>query len=151
VSTLLSNGTNAVIGCPLKKSTIAWVRCEQYRDEYNCLCKEARDRLKIKGQGHEALDAQLRRIKKPAPDCPVGWQVDRKTRFYVIVDDQGEIVHRATNQREAEDYVQLVARVQHLEEENQKLWAILRDELVEDPKPIEIEYDFDLIEKVLAY
>ncbi len=125
----LTNRINAPIDCPLKMSTVVWSRCEQYRESYGCLCREARERLRIKGQGKEALQTQLQRIKRPVPTQPAGWTVERKTRFYMVLDDQGEVVIRATNQKEADDYLQTVAHLQFLKEENEKLWALLRDEL----------------------
>ena len=129
LSDTFTNRVNAPIDCPLKMSTIVWSKCAHYRESYSCLCKEARDRLRIKGQGREALQAQLQRIKKPLPEKPPGWKMERKTRFYMIMDDKGEVVFRATNMKEGEQYLRLVAHVQFLGEENEKLWALLRDEL----------------------
>lgn len=127
----LTNRINAPIDCPLKMSTIVWSKCEGYRKSYGCLCKEARDRLKIKGEGKEAFQAQLHRIKEDIPDMPEGWKFERKTRFYMVIDDKGEVVHRATNQKEAMDYLRIVAELKVLRAENQKLWALLRDELID--------------------
>ncbi len=146
MSNYISNGVNAAINCPLKKSTIAWARCEQYRGEFNCLCHEARDRLKIKGQGRETFEALMRRVKRPHIETPPGWSIERMTRFYVINDNRGETVHRATNQKEAEDYLHLVARLQALEDENRQLWAILREELVEERPRIELAVNSNLFE-----
>jgi hypothetical protein len=128
----LTNRINATIECPLKMSTIVWSKCEQYRGAHGCLCHEARDRLKMKGQGVAELQGRLQRLKRAVPTTPQGWGIEKLTRFYIITDAEGNVVHRATNQAEAEDYLQLVSRVKHLEEENRRLWAILRDELVED-------------------
>ncbi len=125
----LTNRINAPIDCPLKMSTVVWSKCEHYRSSYGCLCKEARERLRIKGQGKQAFDAQLHRIKQPIPEAPEGWKIERKTRFYMIINAEGEVVHRATNMKEAEDFLKLVAEKQALAAENEKLWALLRDEL----------------------
>jgi hypothetical protein len=133
-SVTLTNRINATIECPLKKSTIVWSKCEGYRLDFGCLCKEARDRLKIKCQGVEALQAQMQRIKIPVPDSPDGWRVEKKTRFYLIYNDQEEVVHRATNQKEADQYLGLCAKLVSLEQETEKLWALLRDEVILDPE-----------------
>ena len=130
-----SDRTNAPIDCPLKMSTIAWSKCEEYRGEYKCLCKEARDRLKLKGEGREAFEQKLREIRKPAPLVPPGWKVERMSRFYVIYDDTGELRHRATNQVECDDYLGLVSEVLNIREENRRLWKLLEDELVETDDP----------------
>jgi hypothetical protein len=136
----LTNRINATIECPLKMSTIAWSKCDHYRGDYGCLCKEARDRLRIKGQGLAAFQAQLQRVKRPIPTTPEGWTIDKKTRFYLVMDETGEIVTRATNQKEANNFMQLVAKVQAYEEENRRLWALLRDDLVEEDKPKDGEF-----------
>lgn len=122
---------NAPIWCPLKKSEIAWGRCEQYRRLYKCLCKEARDRLRITGEGREAFEEKLRSIRRPIPESPPGWTVERMTRFYVILNEEGERMHRTTNQVECAHYLALAARAQVLEEENRQLWALLEEELVD--------------------
>ncbi len=44
-------------------------------------------------------------------------------------------MHRATNQAECDDYLYLVAQVQHLRHENNKLWSLLEDELTGDEDP----------------
>ncbi len=124
-----SDRTNAPINCPLKMSTIAWSKCEEYRGTYKCLCKEARDRLRLKGEGREAFEQKLREIRSPTPEEPRGWKVERMSRFYVIYDSEGELRHRATNQAECDDYMGLVAEVINLREENRKLWKLLEDEL----------------------
>ena len=126
---------NAPIHCHLKMSTIAWAKCEAYRQDYQCLCKEARDRLRIKGDGREAFEQKLRAIRVPAPSVPEGWTVERMSRFYVIHDEDGEVVHRATNQAECDDYLYLAAQVQHLRRENLKLWSLLEDELTDGEDP----------------
>ena len=59
------------------------------------------------------------------------------TRFYVIVDEEGERVHRTTNQEECEHYLKLAARVQVLEREAAQLWALLEEELVDRDDPWE--------------
>ena len=128
----LTNRINATIECPLKMSTIVWSKCEQYRCDHGCLCREARERLRLKGQGLAEFQAKLQSLKRQVPTAPKGWTVEKKTRFYLIMDEEGNVVHRATNQAEAEDYLQLVARVQHLEQENRRLWNLLRDEMVEE-------------------
>jgi hypothetical protein len=128
----LTNRTNATIECPLKMSTIVWSKCEHYRGDHGCLCREARERLRLKGQGLAEFQAKLQNLKVQVPKAPRGWTVEKKTRFYLIMDEAGNVVHRSTNQAEAEDYLQLVARVQHLEQENRRLWNILRDEMVEE-------------------
>lgn len=130
-----SDRTNAPIDCPLKMSTIAWSKCEEYREGYKCLCKEARDRLKLKGEGREVFEQKLREIRRPVPAEPVGWKVDRMSRFYVIYDDTGELRHRATNQAECDDYMNLVAEVINLREENRRLWKLLEEELVVSDDP----------------
>ena len=145
----LTNRINATIECPLKMSTIAWSKCEDYRGDYGCLCKEARDRLKIKGQGLAAFQAQLQRVKRPIPEAPEGWTVDKKTRFYLVMDEQGEIITRATNQKEAHDFLQLVAKVKAYEDENRRLWALLRDDLVEEDKPKDGEFSSIQIDNLL--
>lgn len=122
---------NAPIWCPLKKSEIAWGRCQQYRKIYQCLCKEARDRLRITGGGREAFEEKLHAIRRPIPTRPPGWTVERMTRFYVILNEEGERMHRTTNQVECEHYLQLAARAQVLEEENRLLWALLEEELID--------------------
>lgn len=127
--------TNAPIWCPLKKSEIAWARCEQYRRDYQCLCKEARDRLRLTGRGREAFEEKLYSIRRPIPESPPGWTVERMTRFYVILNEDGERVHRTTNQVECKRYLQLAARAQVLEEENRLLWALLEEELVDRDDP----------------
>ncbi len=129
--------TNAPIECPLKKSVIAWARCKEYRQSYRCLCKEARDRLRNKGQGKEVFEQKLREIRQSIPDKPPGWTVERMTRFYVIHDEDGERVHRTTNQRECDHYLYMAARAQVLEEENRQLWALLEEELVDQDDPWE--------------
>lgn len=126
---------NSPIECPLKMSTIAWSRCVEYRKEYGCLCKEARDRLRIKGEGKEVFEQKLNEIKRPIPVKPRGWKVEKMSRFYVIYDENGELKHRATNQAERDDYLSLAARVRALEEENQKLWDLLENELVASDDP----------------
>ena len=136
----MSNGdyydrTNAPIQCPLKKSVIAWARCPQYRRQYGCLCKEARDRLRWKAEGKEVFEQKLHEIRQPFQDSPPGWSVERMTRFYVILDDHGERVHRTTNQEECEHYLRLAARAKALEEENRKLWALLEEELIGQDDP----------------
>jgi hypothetical protein len=127
--------TNAPIDCPLKKSSIAWARCKDYRQQHKCLCKEARDRLRLKGEGKEAFEQKLHEIRRPIPAQPAGWSVERQTRFYVITDEHGEVRHRAVNQAECDDYLRLAATVHVLRTENEKLWKLLEDELVsrEDP------------------
>ena len=132
--------TNAPIECPLKMSTIAWSKCEEYRGSYGCLCKEARDRLRIKGEGQEAFEQKLRQIRQPTPEEPPGWKVERMSRFYVIYDDDGELRHRATNQAECDDYMTLVSEVITLREENRKLWKLLEEELMDADDPW---YDVD--------
>ena len=126
---------NAPIDCPLKMSTIAWTRCIEYRQQYKCLCKEARDRLRIKGEGKEAFEQKLKEIRRPVPDKPRGWRVERMSRFYVIYDADGELRHRATNQAEADDYLALAAKVVGLQDENARLWKLLEEDLtrVDDP------------------
>ncbi len=126
---------NAPIDCPLKMSTVAWTRCIEYRKEYKCLCKEARDRLRIKGEGREAFEQKLREIRRPVPNKPRGWKVERMSRFYVIYDSDGELRHRATNQAEADDYLSLAAQVIAMKEENQKLWNLLEIELDSSDDP----------------
>lgn len=135
MSTTISDRVNAPIDCPLKMSTIAWTRCIEYRQEYKCLCKEARDRLRTKGEGKEAFEEKLRQIRRPTPAKPKGWTVDRMSRFYVIYDEKGELRHRATNQAEADDYLGLAAKVLALQEENARLWKLLEEDLTraEDP------------------
>lgn len=128
---------NAPIECPLKKSEIAWGRCEQYRRKYKCLCKETRDRLRLKGDGKEVFEEKLRQIRQPIPEKPPGWTVERMTRFYVIVDENGERVHRTTNQDECEHYLQLAARVKVLERETEQLWKLLEEELIDRDDPWE--------------
>lgn len=130
-----SDRTNAPIDCPLKMSTIAWSKCEEYRELYGCLCKEARDRLRIKGEGQEAFEQKLRQIRQPVPQEPPGWRVERMSRFYVIYDDDGELRHRATNQAEADDYMTLVSEVLTLRAENRKLWKLLEEELIDNDDP----------------
>lgn len=130
-----SDRINAPIRCPLKMSTVAWSKCQEYRGEYKCLCKEARDRFKIKGDGREAFEQKLREIKKPRPRFPHDWKYERMSRFYVIYDSTGELRHRATNKAEAEDYLELVAKVQFMEAENKKLWKLLEDELIDVADP----------------
>lgn len=127
--------TDAPLECPLKKSVIAWGRCEQYRAEYGCLCKEARDRLRLKGEGREVYEQKLAAIRQAVPDRPPGWTVERASRFYMIHDANGELVHRATNQDECDDYLRLRALVDVLRHENEALWELLREELVEDEDP----------------
>ncbi len=127
--------TNAPIDCPLKMSTIAWSKCEEYRGSYGCLCKEARDRLRIKGEGQEAFEQKLRQIRQPTPEEPPGWKVERMSRFYVIYDDTGELRHRATNQAECDDYLTLVSEVLTMREENRKLWKLLEEELMDNEDP----------------
>ncbi len=126
---------NAPIECPLKMSTIAWTRCIEYRQQYKCLCKEARDRLRIKGEGKEAFEQKLKEIQRPVPVKPRGWRVERMSRFYVIYNAEGELKHRATNQAEADDYLALAAQVVGLTEENGRLWKLLEEDLtrVDDP------------------
>lgn len=128
---------NAPIECPRKRSQIAWGRCRQYRKTDGCLCKEARDRLRLKGEGREVFEEKLRQIRQPIPAMPPGWTVKSMTRFYVIHDEHGERVHRATNQEECEQYLALAARVRVLEQEASALWALLEEELIggsdEDP------------------
>lgn len=121
--------TNAPIDCPLKKSAIAWQRCHEYRQAHKCLCKEARERLRIKGEGKEVFEQKLREIRQPIPSAPVGWRWEKLTRFYMIYNAQGELVHRAANQAECEDYIRLVAMVETLREENHQLWRLLEGEL----------------------
>lgn len=128
---------NAPIDCPLKKSEIAWAKCQKYRRTYGCLCKEARDRFRIKGEGKEVFEEKLRQIRQPIPEAPPGWSVEKMTRFYVILDENGERVHRATNQEECENYLQLAARVEVLEKEASALWALLEEELINDEDPWE--------------
>lgn len=128
---------NAPIDCPLKKSTIAWTRCIEYRQQYKCLCKEARDRLRIKGEGKEAFEQKLKEIKRPVPAKPRGWKIDRMSRFYVIYDANGELIHRATNQAEAEDYLALAAKVIGLQDENARLWKLLEEDLTRADDPWE--------------
>lgn len=135
---------NSPIDCPLKMSTIAWSRCIEYRKQYKCLCKEARDRLRIKGEGKEAFEQKLKEIKRPVPAKPRGWKVERMSRFYVIYDEDGELRHRATNQAECDDYLQLAAEVKALEEENAKLWALLEEELSPTDDP------WDQVEQMLG-
>jgi len=130
-----SDRTNAPIDCPLKMSTIAWSKCEEYREGYKCLCKEARDRLKLKGEGREVFEQKLREIRRPVPAEPAGWKVERMSRFYVIYDDTGELRHRATNQAECDDYMNLVSEVINLREENRRLWKLLEEELMESDDP----------------
>lgn len=130
-----SDRTNAPIDCPLKMSTIAWSKCEEYRGPYGCLCKEARDRLRIKGEGQEAFEQKLRQIRQPTPAEPPGWRVERMSRFYVIYDDEGELRHRATNQAECDDYLTLVSEVIALRSENRKLWKLLEEELIDTADP----------------
>ena len=116
-------------------STIAWSKCEEYRQSYKCLCKEARDRLRIKGEGRENFEQKLMEIRRPLPKFPEGWKIDRMSRFYVIYDEEGELRHRATNQAEAEDYLNLVSQVKHLQDENKKLWKLLEEELIDPDDP----------------
>ncbi|TXD38112.1 hypothetical protein FRC98_04230 [Lujinxingia vulgaris] len=142
--------TNAPIECPLKKSVIAWARCKEYRSEYKCLCKEARDRLRIKGEGKEAFEEKLREIRRPIPDEPQGWSVERQTRFYLIHDEHGELVHRATNQAECAHFLELAARARALEEENERLWALLEEELLGQDNPWD-QVDEMLTEDSAAY
>lgn len=123
--------TQAPIDCPLKKSVIAWARCKEYRSDYRCLCHEARARLRLKGEGREVFEQKLNELKRPIPDAPAGWKVERLTRFYVIHDENGELVHRATNQAECDNYLKLAASVRALEEENRALWKLLEGELIE--------------------
>lgn len=130
-----SDRTNAPIDCPLKMSTVAWSKCEEYRKSYKCLCKEARDRLRIKGEGREVFEQKLRDIRKPLPAIPEGWKVERMSRFYVIYDSHGELRHRATNQAEADDYLALQSEVIGLAEENRKLWKLLEEELTASDDP----------------
>ena len=118
-------------------STIAWVKCRQYREEYGCLCKEARDRLRLKGGGREVFEGKLREIRKPVPERPAGWTVSKMSRFYVISDEEGELVHRATNQAECEAYMRLAATAEHLATENKALWQLLEDELTTQDDPWE--------------
>ncbi len=127
--------TNAPIACPLKKSVIAWARCRDYREEYHCLCKEARDRLRLKGQGREVFEQKLEEIRQSYPEAPPGWTVERMTRFYVILDEKGERVHRTTNRDECDHYLRLAAKAQVLEEENRQLWALLEEELIGEVDP----------------
>ncbi|MFU8803522.1 MAG: hypothetical protein ACNA8W_06915 [Bradymonadaceae bacterium] len=129
--------TNAPIDCPLKKSVIAWARCKEYRQTYKCLCKEARERLRLKGEGQEAFEQKLQEIRKPIPDRPDGWKVEKLTRFYVITDEHGELRHRATNQAECDDYLKLAAMVRALHQENARLWKLLEDELIDNDDPWE--------------
>ncbi|MBA2663700.1 MAG: hypothetical protein H0U74_15535 [Bradymonadaceae bacterium] len=136
--------TNAPIDCPLKKSMIAWARCKEYRKTYKCLCKEARERLRLKGEGQEVFEQKLQEIRKPAADRPEGWSVDRLTRFYVIHNEHGELIHRATNQAECDDYLKLAAMVKNLEDENRLLWKLLEGELVEVDDP------WDQVDQILA-
>lgn len=116
-------------------STIAWSKCEDYRQSYKCLCKEARDRLRIKGEGREMFEQKLMEIRRPRAPIPEGWKFERMSRFYVIYDENGELRHRATNQAEAEDYLNLVSQVQHLTSENKKLWKLLEEELIDADDP----------------
>lgn len=116
-------------------STIAWSKCREYRETYKCLCKEARDRLRLKSEGREVFEQKLREIRQPTPDEPEGWKVERMSRFYVIYDDTGELRHRATNQAECDDYMNLVAEVINLREENRRLWKLLEEELVVSDDP----------------
>ena len=139
LSDQMTNHINATIECPLKMSTIVWAKCGQYRGDHGCLCHEARERLRIKGQGFKEFQGKLQKLTRPVPSIPEGWSYKKKTRFYIITDAEDNVVHRATNIAEAEDYLSLVARVQHLEEENRSLWAILRDDVVEPEKKQEAE------------
>ena len=145
----LTNRINATIDCPLKMSTLAWSKCEMYRGEYGCLCREARERLKIKGQGAAAFQAQLQRIKQPAPESPDGWNVEKGSRFYIVTNEHGEVVTRATNQKEAKLFLSLAARVKAYEDENRRLWALLRDDLVEEDKPDNGEFSGLQIDQLL--
>jgi hypothetical protein len=145
----LTNRINATIDCPLKLATIAWSKCEFYRGEYGCLCREARERLRIKGQGTAAYQAQLQRIKQPIAEAPEGWTVVKGSRFYVITDEAGEIVTRATNQKEATLFLSLAARVNGYEMENRRLWALLRDDLIEEDRPDSGEFSGLQIDQLL--
>lgn len=129
--------TNAPIDCPLKKSVIAWARCKEYRQQHKCLCKEARERLRLKGDGQEAFEQKLHEIRRPIPDQPAGWSVERLTRFYVITDEYGEVRHRAVNQAECDDYLRMASTVRALHAENDKLWKLLESELVDREDPWE--------------
>lgn len=135
---------NAPIDCPLKMSTVAWTRCIEYRQQYKCLCKEARDRLRIKGEGKDAFEQKLKEIKRPIPDKPRGWKIERMSRFYVIYDASGELVHRATNQAEAEDYLALASKVIGLQDENARLWKLLEEDLTRADDP------WDQVDKMLG-
>lgn len=132
---MFADRINAPIDCPLKMSTIAWARCIEYRTQHKCLCKEARDRLRTKGEGKDVFEEKLRQIRRPIPVQPKGWKVDRMSRFYVIYDEKGELRHRATNQAEADDYLSMAAKVIALGEENARLWKLLEEDLtrVDDP------------------
>lgn len=135
---------NAPIDCPLKMSTIAWSKCKDYRSDFGCLCKEARDRMRIKGEGREAFEQKLREIRRPVPLMPAGWSVERMSRFYVIYDEQQELRHRATNQAECDDFLSLAAQVIHLQEENRKLWELLEEDLVGSADP------WDQVDQMIA-
>ena len=121
--------TNAPIHCALKNSVIAWARCVEYRKTHKCLCPEALARVRLKDDGREVFQQILDNIKVPFPDRPPGWTVQRGARFYVIHDDANQVVHRATNQSECENYLQLAATALSLQQENDQLWKLLKNEL----------------------
>lgn len=126
----VSNQTTAPIECPLKKSTIIWAKCVENRKTHHCLCKEARARLKPTEKGDIEFRVQLKRLLVKPKDKPDGWEIRKNTRFANVYDEKGECVHRGSAQKYSEDYVQLVAEVQALREENRRLLGLLRDELV---------------------
>lgn len=121
--------SNAPIQCPLKTSVIAWARCVEYRKNHKCLCPEALARVRLKDEGSEVFEQILNAIKVPFPKRPAGWTVEKGTRFYVIHDDTNQVVHRATNQTECENYLQLAATAQSLQQENEQLWKLLKNQL----------------------
>lgn len=123
--------TNAPIYCALKNSVIAWARCEDYRKTHKCLCPEALERIRLKGTGREVFNQKLSEIKVSCPDRPPGWTVERGARFYVIHDHNNQVVHRATNQAECDDYLQLAATALTLQTENTLLWKLLENELTQ--------------------
>ncbi len=121
--------TNAPIQCPLKNSVIAWARCVEYRKIHKCLCPEALERVRLKGEGREVFEQKLGEIKIEFPQRPAGWTVQRGARFYVIHDETNHVIHRATNQTECENYLLLAATAQSLQKENDQLWKLLKNEL----------------------
>lgn len=127
---VMANRTNAPIKCSLKKSDIIWAKCSEARKTHHCLCFEARERLRYTFGGLIELRVQLRRTRQPFGDLPEGWEVKRNTRFSLVYNEKGEVVHRASSVKGGDNFAKLMAEVAALRTENGKLWKLLRDQIV---------------------